>query len=282
MAVQIDSLTHIYMKGTAFEKKALDNINLTIEDGEFVGIIGHTGSGKSTLVQHLKGILKPTFGSVCIGGKEANVKNSVGILFQNPEHQLFEDTVYEDIAYGLKNKGMDKGLIDEKVKEIAKILGIGDEILKSSPFELSWGEKKLAAMAGVLVLEPEILVLDEPSAGLDARGRDAIFNIVQNLYKRKNLTVILVSHCMKDVVKFVNRVIVLDKGQIKMDGPKKEIFNCMEELKKMGIDVPEMVYFMKSLKSFIPDLKDDVFTVRDAKEEIKKILKLKSFGGEKV
>ena len=273
MAIQIDKLTHIYMKGTAFEKKALDNISLTIEDGEFVGIIGHTGSGKSTLIQHLKGILKPTFGSVCIGGKEANVKNNVGILFQNPEHQLFEDTVYEDIAYGLKNNGMDKELIDTKVGKIANLLGISDKILEKSPFELSWGEKKLVAMAGVLVLEPEILVLDELSAGLDAKTREAIFKIIQKLFKSNNITIILISHCMKDVIKFVDRVIVMDQGKIKMDGTVKEIFNCIEEFKSMGIDVSEIAYFMKELKGIIPDLKYNVFTVAEAKEEIKKFLK---------
>lgn len=273
MAIKINKLTHIYMKGTAFEKKALDNISLTIKKGEFIGIIGHTGSGKSTLIHHLKGILKPTYGSVCIGNKEANVNNSVGTLFQNPEHQLFEDTVYDDIAYGIKNKGMDKELIDTKVKKIANLLDISGEVLKKSPFELSWGEKKLVAMAGVLVLEPEILVLDELSAGLDAKTRDAIFKIILELFKSNNITIVLISHCMKDIINFVDRVIVMDEGKIEMDGTVKEIFTCIEELKNMGIDVPEIAYFMKKLKGIIPDLKDNVFTVEEAKKEIKKFLK---------
>lgn len=283
MAIQIDRLTHVYMKGTPFEKKALDDISLNIEDGEFVGIIGHTGSGKSTLVLHLKGILKPTSGSVYVGGKEASVKNKVGILFQNPEHQLFKDTVYEDVAYGLKIKGIDGERADKKVKEVADFLGIGDEFLKKSPFELSWGEKKLAAMAGVLVSEPEILVLDEPSAGLDAKARDSIFKAVQKLSKGRNITVIMVSHCMKDVVKFVDRVIVMDRGKIKIDRPVKEVFNCIDKLKSIGVDVPDIVYFMKELKHIIPDLNDNVLTVAEAKEEIKKYLKRnKRFWGEKV
>lgn len=273
MAIKIDNLTHIYMQGTAFEKKALDNISLTIKNGEFVGIIGNTGSGKSTLIQHLKGILKPSYGKVSIGGKEANVKNNVGILFQNPDHQLFEDTVYDDIAYGLKNKGLDEKLIDKQVRGIAKYLAIDDEILNKSPFELSWGEKKLVAIAGVLILEPEILVLDEISAGLDAKARDTIFKLIVKLSKSKKLTIVLVSHSMKDIINFVDRVIVMDSGKIKIDGSITEVFNDIEELKNMGLDVPEITYFMKRLKDVIPNLKDNIFTVKEAKEELKKILK---------
>lgn len=273
MAIKIDNLTHIYMQGTAFEKKALDNISLTIKNGEFVGIIGNTGSGKSTLIQHLKGILKPSYGKVSIGGKEANVKNNVGILFQNPDHQLFEDTVYDDIAYGFKNKGLDEKLIDKQVRGIAKYLAIDDEILNKSPFELSWGEKKLVAIAGVLILEPEILVLDEISAGLDAKARDTIFKLIVKLSKSKKLTIVLVSHSMKDIINFVDRVIVMDSGKIKIDGSITEVFNDIEELKNMGLDVPEITYFMKRLKDVIPNLKDNIFTVKEAKEELKKILK---------
>ncbi|MDQ2087614.1 energy-coupling factor transporter ATPase [Herbivorax sp. ANBcel31] len=272
MSIQINKLTHIYMRGTIFEKKALDEISLTIEDGEFVGIIGHTGSGKSTLIQHLKGILKPSLGEVIIDGNNATVKNSVGILFQNPEHQLFEDTVYDDIAYGLKKSGRDKKLIDEKVKEFADYLGIDDEILYKSPFELSWGQKKLVAMAGVLVLEPKILVLDEPFAGLDARGRDMFFKLILKFFKSRNLTVILVSHSMEEVIRFADRVIVMDRGKIKMDGWAKEIFNYTKELKSIGLDVPEITHFMERLKEIIPDLKENILTVKEAKKELKNFL----------
>jgi energy-coupling factor transport system ATP-binding protein len=277
-SIIISNLTFKYLEGTSFEKTALCDISLNIRKGEFIGLIGHTGSGKSTLVQHFNGLLKPTSGTVIINGKDVSGKNlkelrrQVGIIFQYPEHQLFEETVYDDIAFGLTRQGIDKEIIKQKVEKMMDIVGLERGLMKTSPFELSGGQKRRAAIAGVLVMEPSILVLDEPTAGLDPIGRDEIFGFIKNLHEETKNTVILVSHSMEDVAKLVERVVVMNKGKIELDGTPTEIFRDCERLEKLGLSVPQITYLMKKLKSRFPEINEDIFTVREAKEEILKFL----------
>ena len=279
MSIKVTGLTYVYMKGTPYEKKALDNINLSIETGEFVGIIGHTGSGKSTLVQHFNGLLKPTSGSVHINGEELTgqrakeLKKQVGIVFQYPEHQLFEETVYKDIAFGLVRRGEEKDEIYRKVRKTIRLVGLSEDILDKSPFELSGGQKRRVAMAGILVLEPSILVLDEPAAGLDPKGREEIFELVSNLHKNNKMTVILVSHSMEDVAKYVQRVIVMNQGRIEMCGPVRSVFKNTETLEEIGLAAPQITYLMKKLKEKIPQINDDILTIAEAKEELAKYIR---------
>lgn len=270
MSIVIENLSYIYMKGTPFEKRALDNINLEIKSSEFTGIIGHTGSGKSTLVQHFCGLLKPTSGKVLINGIDTAGKNlkelrkHVGIVFQYPEHQLFEETVYKDIAFGLIKQGMNEEQIRPAILETIKIVGLDEEILDKSPFELSGGQKRRVAIAGVLVMKPDILVLDEPTAGLDPRGRDEVFSFIRDMHKTLGITIILVSHSMEDIAKLVKRVIVMNKGRIEMDGKVSEIFSQPEALESIGLSAPQISYLMKRLKQAFPEMDDRVFTVNDA------------------
>jgi len=267
------------MKGSPFERKALDNVSLVINQGEFVGIIGHTGSGKSTLVQHFNGILKPTSGRVIVDGIDTSnkglkeLRKKVGIVFQYPEQQLFEETVYKDIAFGLKQLNQKEDEIDKKIRKVIKIVGLNEDVLEKSPFELSGGQKRRVAIAGILVMEPSILVLDEPAAGLDPKGRNEIFGFLQKLYNQTKITIIIVSHNMEEVAKIVNRVIVINKGKIAMDGSPREIFSNVSELENIGLSAPQITYLMKKLKKKIPDLRDDIFTVEEAKKEILRYLK---------
>ncbi len=282
MIVKTKDLNYIYNPGTPFEIKALDNINLEIGKGEFIGLIGHTGSGKSTLVQHLNGLIKPTKGKIIIGdtditSKDANLKEirqKVGLVFQYPEHQLFEETVYEDIAFGPKNLGLDKYEIEARVRDAMSFTGLDFERLKDrSPFELSGGQKRRVAIAGVLAMKPEVLILDEPTAGLDPRGRDEILEGIQKVYEREGTTIILVSHSMEDIAKLVNRIIVMDKGKIKMDGEPRRIFKHSEELESIGLDIPQVTQFMKKYKNKGNLIRDDILTVEEAKEELLKYLR---------
>jgi len=280
MSIILENLSYVYMKGTPFEKKALDNINMEIRDGEFLGIIGHTGSGKSTLVQHLNGILKPTFGKVYLDGEDITSKNArelrnkVGIVFQYPEHQLFEETVFKDIAFGLVKRGYKEDEIESRAKNSVKAVGLSDEILSKSPFELSGGEKRRVAIAGVLVLEPKILVLDEPTAGLDPKGRDDIYELISDFHNNFNVTIILVSHSMEDIAKIVKRVIVMNRGTIEMEGTLGEVFKQSERLEEIGLSVPQITYLMKKLKNYIPGINENIFTVAQAKDEIMKYIHL--------
>ena len=279
MSVRVENLSYTYMKGTPFEKKALDNINIDIKDGEFLGIIGHTGSGKSTLVQHLNGLLKPTEGTIYLNGVDISGKNTkelrnqVGIVFQYPEHQLFEETVFKDVAFGLEKRGLSKAEVEVKVNVALQTVGITPDIYMKSPFELSGGQKRRVAIAGVLVLEPQILVLDEPTAGLDPKGRDDIYGLIANLHKISGTTVILVSHSMEDVAKLVNRVIVMNMGRIEMDGATSEIFQYSKRLEEIGLSVPQITLLMKKLKGYIPDINGSIYTVQQAKAEIMKYLR---------
>jgi energy-coupling factor transport system ATP-binding protein len=278
MSINVENLSYIYMKGSPFEKVALDKINCIIESGEIVGIIGHTGSGKSTLIQHFNGILKPTIGKVFINGTDVTAKNlkdmrkQVGIVFQYPEHQLFEETVYKDIAFGLTKMGIQEKEIDIRVKGIIEVVGLTPEILDKSPFELSGGQKRRVAIAGVIVMEPSILILDEPTAGLDPKGRDEVFGFINKLHENRKMTVILVSHSMEDVAKMVDRVIVMNKGTIMMDNKTSEVFKHSETLEKIGLSVPQITFLMKRLKELIPEISQDIITIDAAKKEIMKYL----------
>lgn len=278
MLISTENLSYAYSKGGPFEKLALENININIDKGEFVAVIGHTGSGKSTLIQHFNGLLKPTSGKITINGLDTikgnlkDIRKHVGIVFQYPEHQLFEETVHKDIAFGLQKQGLSKEEIDKRVVRVSEQVGLTEEILLKSPFELSGGQKRRVAIAGVLVMEPQILVLDEPSAGLDPVGRDDIFRLISNLHKNLGITIIFVSHSMEDVARLAERVIVLNQGRIEMDGPTAKIFKETERLEEIGLSVPQISYLMKRLKRVIPTLNDEVYTVEAAKKEIMRLL----------
>lgn len=279
MSIIAENLSHIYMKGTPFEEEALKNINLKIEKGEFAGIIGHTGSGKSTLVQHFNGLLKPTSGRVLFNGIDIaksnlrELRRHIGIVFQYPEHQLFEETVYKDMAFGLKKIGLDEDAIKMRIEETIKTVGLLKEILEKSPFELSGGQKRRVAIAGVLAMNPEILILDEPTAGLDPGGRDEIFNYITDIHRQRGITIILVSHSMEDVARIAKRVIVMNRGRIEMDSEPKEVFKDPVRLENIGLSAPQITYFMKGLKDIIPGIDDDIYLVEDAKKEIMKYIK---------
>lgn len=279
MSILIENLSYVYMKDTPFEKKALKDINIKIDDGEFVAIIGHTGSGKSTLIQHFNGLLKPAAGKVIINGIDTVSRNlkelrkDVGIVFQYPEHQLFEETVYKDIAFGLQKSGLNDLEIKERIQSVIQTVGLPEDALEKSPFELSGGQKRRAAIAGILAMNPKILVLDEPTAGLDPKGRDEIFSFISKMHRELDITIILVSHSMEDVAKLVDRVIVMNKGLIEMDGTAAEVFKDAERLENIGLSAPQITYLMKKLKKVIPGINENIFTIKDAKEELIKYLK---------
>jgi len=252
--LEVRNLQHIYSQGTPFEHTALEDISFSIERGEFVGIIGHTGSGKSTLIQHLNGLLKPTSGTVLLGGKDIwsdksftrQTRFRVGLVFQYPEYQLFEETVYKDIAFGPKNMGLTEEEISRRVLEAAGFAGIDEEMLSASPFDLSGGQKRRVAIAGVIAMEPDVLVLDEPAAGLDPEGRKEILSNIEVYRKAKNATVIMVSHSMADVAAMTDRLLVMNGARLAMDGTPAEVFECAEQLLEMGLDIPEITrVFMK-------------------------------------
>ncbi len=280
MAIKIENLNHIYMPGSPFEKKALDNVNINIDDGEFIGLIGHTGSGKSTLVQHLNGLLKPHSGKVLINGRDTLAKGEelkkircdVGLVFQYPEHQLFEETVYKDIAYGPKNLGLSKEEIDERVKDAARCVGLPADVLDKSPFDLSGGQKRRVAIAGVISMRPRVLVLDEPTAGLDPAGREEILSQIKSIYDEGNMTVILVSHSMEDVARLVKRLIVMNVGKVFADGTVDEVFSKGSELKNIGLNVPQIHILINELVARGMDIRENIYTVDAAKREIEKYI----------
>ena len=284
MMMKINNLKYIYNRETPFEKYALKDINLEIDEGELIGLIGHTGSGKSTLVQHLNGLMKPTSGNIIIDGMDITekgadlrlIRQKVGLVFQYPEHQLFEETVYKDIAFGPRNLELSEEDIHERVKESMELVGLDFETLKDrSPFELSGGQKRRVAIAGVIAMKPKILVLDEPTAGLDPHGRDEILGEISNLYKNGGITIILVSHSMEDVANLVNRLLVMHEGEIAMDDKTREVFKRADELESLGLGIPQVTKFMKALKNKGEDVRDDILTVEEAKEEIIKYLRRK-------
>lgn len=284
MIIEIKNLSYIYNPGTPFEKKALEDINLQINEGEFIGLIGHTGSGKSTLVQHLNGLIKTKNGEIIIQGtnishKEANMKEirqKVGLVFQYPEYQLFEETIYKDIAFGPKNLGLGEEEIHTRVKEAMETVGLDFENLKDrSPFDLSGGQKRRVAIAGVIAMKPKVLILDEPTAGLDPKGRDEILREIQALFTKEKITIILVSHSMEDIAKLVDRILVMDKGTISMDGSAREIFKNADKLEQIGLGIPQITKFMKAYKSKGNDISDDILTVKEAKDELIRYLRSK-------
>lgn len=277
MIIRLENVNYIYNPNTPFEKKALDNINLNIDEGDFIGLIGHTGSGKSTLVQHLNGLMKPTSGKIIIDGmditsKDANLKEirqRVGLVFQYPEHQLFEETIYKDIGFGPKNLGLKEEEIHNRVKRAMESVGLDFESLKDrSPFELSGGQKRRVAIAGVLAMRPKVLILDEPTAGLDPRGRDEILGRIQRLYEEEGITIILVSHSMEDIARLVNRIVVMHRGKVAMEDKTKEIFRQAEILEELGLGIPQITSFMREYKIKGNQVNDDILTVREAKEEL--------------
>ena len=281
MSIKINHLTHIYNPGTAFEKKALDDVSLEIPKGQFVGLIGHTGSGKSTLIQHLNGIISPTSGEILLDGENIHkdkaklkeVRRRIGLAFQYPEYQLFEMTVYKDVAFGPTNMGLSPEEIHESVLSALQTVGLSEEVYEKSPFELSGGQKRRVAIAGVLAMNPEVLILDEPTAGLDPRGRDEILQAIKELHEKRGITVVLVSHSMEDVAKLVDRIIVMHRGKAAMEGTPREIFSHVEELEQMGLAAPQVSYVFAELKKRGYDVPTDVYTVEEAKEALLKLIK---------
>ena len=276
--LQVQDLTHIYSVGTPFEHKALDSMNFSVERGEFIGIIGHTGSGKSTLMQHLNGLLQPTSGKVLLDGEDIwsdkkltrQARFRVGLVFQYPEYQLFEETVYRDIAFGPKNMGLSKEEIDRRVREAAGFVGLTDAQLEVSPFELSGGQKRRVAIAGVIAMEPEVLILDEPTAGLDPSGREDILANIEAYRKAKNATIMMVSHSMNDVARLTDRLLVLNGSRIAMDGTPAEVFTRAWELEEMGLDIPEVTRIFMRLQTLgLPVT--PVYTLEQAVSVLKKL-----------
>lgn len=282
--MKISDLNYIYNPNTPFEKKALDNVSVEIDKGEFIGLIGHTGSGKSTLVQHLNRLMKPTSGSILIDGVDINdketdlksIRQKVGLVFQYPEHQLFEETIYKDIAFGPKNLELSEEEIEERVRDSMELVGLDYDSLKErSPFELSGGQKRRVAIAGVIAMKPDILILDEPTAGLDPRGRDEILGEIQELYKKNDITIILVSHSMEDIARLVDRILVMHKGKIAMDDTTLEVFKRVDELKNMGLGIPQITEFMMAFHKKGNKVKETVLTVEEGRDEILKYLRSK-------
>lgn len=282
MAIVIESLNHIYDIGSPYQTNALDNVSLKIEKGSFIGLIGHTGSGKSTLIQHLNGILKPTSGRILIndfditeqGVKLNDIRKKVGLVFQYPEYQLFEETVAMDIAFGPKNLGWDEQKVKEVVQEAMKMVGLDYEALKDvSPFELSGGQKRRVAIAGVLAMRPEVLILDEPTAGLDPKGRDEILEQLKALHEKENNTVILVSHSMEDIAKYVSEIFVMHDGKVVLEGKPQEVFQNTEILENIGLAAPQVTYVGKKLSEKGIVLGTDLYTVDGAVAEILRLLR---------
>ncbi len=272
--LQTKNLTHTYGVGTPFQRDAIHNVNLEVYPGEFVGIIGHTGSGKSTMIQHLNGLLKPTSGEILLHGRSIwedkkytrQARFTVGLVFQYPEYQLFEETVYKDIAFGPKNMGLSQKEIDERVRRAAGFVGLSEEALEKSPFELPGGQKRRAAIAGVIAMEPEVLILDEPTAGLDPVGREEILSNIRAYQAAQSATVIMVSHSMEEIASNVDRLIVMNDGTVEMTGTPREIFARAEELTVMGLDVPQITQVFLRLQALGMPVDASVYTVEQAKE----------------
>ena len=283
MPLKLEHVEYIYSPGTAYEIHALKDINFEIEDGEFIGLIGHTGSGKSTLVQHLNGLIKATSGHIYFNGEDIYSENydmrrlraKVGLVFQYPEYQLFEVDVLSDVAFGPKNQGLSREEAEEKAREALRMVGLTEEYDRQSPFELSGGQKRRAAIAGVLAMEPEILILDEPTAGLDPKGRDEILEQIARLHSEKGITIILVSHSMEDVAKYVGRIIVMNQGGIIFDDLPKTVFRHVDELEEVGLAAPRVTYILHSLKEKGFDVDLDAITVGDAVDTILAALRAK-------
>lgn len=276
MSIRLEHLDYIYSPGTAYEKHALKDINLEIPQGQFVGVIGHTGSGKSTLIQHFNGLIRATSGSLYyedqnIYEENYNMKelrSQVGLVFQYPEHQLFEVDVITDVCFGPKNQGLPPEKCRERAKEALELVGFPEKYYQQSPFDLSGGQKRRVAIAGVLAMRPKVLVLDEPTAGLDPRGRDEILDQIAELHEKTNITVVLVSHSMEDIAKYVERIIVMNKGEKMLDGTPKEVFSHYKELEQVGLAAPQVTYIMHALAENGMKVNTDVTTIEEAADEI--------------
>ncbi len=281
--IETQKLSHIYSAGTPFEHIALDQIDFSAQKGEYLGIIGHTGSGKSTLIQHLNGLLKPTSGKVLVEGKDIWqdkattrwARFQVGLVFQYPEYQLFEETVYKDISFGPKNMGLNEQEVDRRVREAAGFVGLADSVLEQSPFELSGGQKRRVAIAGVIAMEPAVLILDEPTAGLDPVGVEQILGNIRDYHKAKNATIIIVSHSMEEMARTADRLVVINDGRIPIEGAPAEVFSRGEELEAIGLGVPQMTRIFHRLKALGVDVDPSVYTVEQAKTAVMELLKRK-------
>lgn len=282
MSIKIKNLSHIYMPKTPFEKIALNNLNCEIKDGEFIALIGHTGSGKSTFIQHLNGLLRPTSGKIIVDGvdisdkkvKLSDIRKKVGLVFQYPEYQLFEETIEKDIEYGPRNLGISEEEISKRVKKSMSMVGLDYETYKDkSPFDLSGGQKRRVAIAGVIAMEPKTLILDEPTAGLDPKGREDILSQIKILHEEYGMTIIMVSHSMEDVAKIADRVIVMNGGEIVLDGEIAEVFKEVETLEKIGLAVPQVTYLVRELRKKGFDISEEIFTISQAKEALLNIIR---------
>ncbi len=280
MSIIVDKVNYVYSEGTAYQINALEDINIKIEDGEFIGIIGHTGSGKSTLIQHLNGLIKATSGTIYFHGQDIydkdfdlrELRNRVGLVFQYPEHQLFETTIFDDVCFGPMNQGLSKEEAGLRAFEALKSVGIPEELYYQSPFELSGGQKRRVAIAGVLAMKPEVLILDEPTAGLDPGGRDEILDLITRMHRERGMTVILVSHSMEDVAKYVKRIIVMNQGKVMYDDVPKEVFRHYIELERIGLAAPQVTYLMHELRERGLQVDANATTIPEARETILKAL----------
>lgn len=280
MSIKLEHINYIYGEGTAYRKQALKDVSLEIPHGQFVGIIGHTGSGKSTLIQHLNGLIKATDGKFYFNGEDVyadgysmrNLRSEVGLVFQYPEHQLFEVDVLTDVCFGPKNQGLPKEECEKRAKEALEAVGFQEKYYGQSPFDLSGGQKRRVAIAGVLAMRPKVLVLDEPTAGLDPKGRDEILDQIAELHRQGNMTVVLVSHSMEDIAKYVERLIVMNRGEKMFDGTPKEVFSHYRELEQIGLSAPQVTYVMNALKDKGFAVSTEATTIEEAVEEIMKAL----------
>ena len=276
MSIIVDNISYIYEKGTGFERQALKNVSCAIEDGEFIGLIGHTGSGKSTFIQHLNGLVKPTEGNIYYNGRDIyeqgfnmkELRSRVGLVFQYPEHQLFETEIFKDVCFGPKNLGLSQKEVEIRAFESLRLVGIDDNMFYQSPFDLSGGQKRRVAIAGVLAMKPDVLILDEPTAGLDPKGRDDILNCLKYLREETGMTIILVSHSMDDVANYVSRIMVMNDGVLTYDDTPRNVFRHYKELVAIGLAAPQVTYLMNDLKQAGFDVNTDAITIDEAKESI--------------
>lgn len=280
MSLRLEHISYVYDADTANPVYATNDVSLEIKDGEFIGLMGHTGSGKSTLIQHFNGLIKPSSGKIYFHNKDIyaegfslkELRSKVGLVFQYPEHQLFEVDVLSDVCFGPKNQGFSKAEAEEKAKAALAQVGLGEKYYAKSPFELSGGQKRRVAIAGVLAMEPEILILDEPTAGLDPRGRDEILGELKKLHRERQMTIVLVSHSMEDIANYAQRIVVMEKGSILFDGTPKEIFHHYKELEQIGLAAPQVTYLAHALKTNGFDVETDVTTVAELKSELLRVL----------
>ena len=280
MAIKAEHINYLYGEGTAFEQYALKDVSFEIQDGEFVGLIGHTGSGKSTLIQHLNGLIQASSGKIYYNGEDIyqdgydkkGLRSKVGLVFQYPEHQLFEVDVFSDVCFGPRNQGLSKEETEARAREALMLVGLEERFWYQSPFELSGGQKRRAAIAGVLAMRPEVLILDEPTAGLDPRGRDEILDEIAALHGEKGMTIVLVSHSMEDIARYADRIMVMNRGEKMFDGTPKEVFGHYKELEKIGLAAPQITYVVHQLQEHGIPIKGDITTVEEARDEILRLL----------